>query len=96
MVEPVNSGADLIREIDQTLTATPTLWWLGVIGAATSPISDNLVIPGVANRNRLLPISILLVLKSGRPDFRWRRRPRNDAAYAAFRDRARTPGYFPP
>lgn len=26
------SGADLIREIDQTITATPTLWWLGQSG----------------------------------------------------------------
>ena len=32
MLEPVNSGADLIRDIDQTLTATPTLWWLGHSG----------------------------------------------------------------
>ena len=26
------SGQELIREIDQTLTATPTLWWLGHAG----------------------------------------------------------------
>ena len=32
MLAPLNSGADLIREIDQTLTATPTLWWLGHSG----------------------------------------------------------------
>src|ERR1700683_2092688 len=32
VLDPVNSGADLIREIDQTLTATPTLWWLGHSG----------------------------------------------------------------
>jgi L-ascorbate 6-phosphate lactonase len=28
----MKSGAELIREIDQTLTATPTLWWLGHSG----------------------------------------------------------------
>ena len=25
----MKTGLDLIAEIDQTLTATPTLWWLG-------------------------------------------------------------------
>jgi L-ascorbate metabolism protein UlaG (beta-lactamase superfamily) len=32
MLEPVKSGAELIREIDLTITATPTLWWLGHSG----------------------------------------------------------------
>lgn len=32
MQQPLNSGPELIREIDQTLTATPTLWWLGHAG----------------------------------------------------------------
>jgi L-ascorbate metabolism protein UlaG (beta-lactamase superfamily) len=32
MLAPVKSGSELIREIDQTLTATPTLWWLGHSG----------------------------------------------------------------
>src|SRR5690242_13211968 len=32
MLPPVNSGSDLIREIDRTITATPTLWWLGHAG----------------------------------------------------------------
>jgi L-ascorbate metabolism protein UlaG (beta-lactamase superfamily) len=32
VLEPVKSGADLIREIDETITATPTLWWLGHSG----------------------------------------------------------------
>ncbi|MBV8844110.1 MAG: MBL fold metallo-hydrolase [Bryobacterales bacterium] len=32
MLAPVKCGADLIREIDLTLTATPTLWWLGHSG----------------------------------------------------------------
>ncbi len=32
MLEPLLSGPDLIREIDQTLTATPALWWLGHSG----------------------------------------------------------------
>ena len=32
MIAPVKRGADLIREIDLTLTATPTLWWLGHSG----------------------------------------------------------------
>lgn len=32
MLEPFSSGPELIREIDQTLTATPTLWWLGHSG----------------------------------------------------------------
>jgi L-ascorbate metabolism protein UlaG (beta-lactamase superfamily) len=32
MLPPVKSGSELIREIDQTLTATPTLWWLGHSG----------------------------------------------------------------
>jgi L-ascorbate metabolism protein UlaG (beta-lactamase superfamily) len=27
--QPVHSGPELIREIDQTITPTPTLWWLG-------------------------------------------------------------------
>ncbi len=29
MLQPFKSGRDLIEEIDQTITATPTLWWLG-------------------------------------------------------------------
>lgn len=29
MLQPVKSGTALIREIDQTITATPALWWLG-------------------------------------------------------------------
>ncbi|MEO8099539.1 MAG: MBL fold metallo-hydrolase [Acidobacteriota bacterium] len=32
MLEPVNSGASLIKEVDQTLSVTPTLWWLGHAG----------------------------------------------------------------
>lgn len=32
MLQPVNQGRDLIREIDQTICATPTLWWLGHAG----------------------------------------------------------------
>jgi L-ascorbate 6-phosphate lactonase len=32
VLEPVSSGPALIREIDQTLTTTPTLWWLGHSG----------------------------------------------------------------
>jgi L-ascorbate metabolism protein UlaG (beta-lactamase superfamily) len=32
MLQPLKSGTELIREIDQTLTATPTLWWLGHSG----------------------------------------------------------------
>ena len=32
MLQPLNGGPDLIREIDETLTATPTLWWLGHAG----------------------------------------------------------------
>jgi len=32
MLQPVKSGPDLIKEIDRTLTATPTLWWLGHAG----------------------------------------------------------------
>jgi len=32
VLEPVKSGQDLIREIDQTITATPTLRWLGHSG----------------------------------------------------------------
>jgi L-ascorbate metabolism protein UlaG (beta-lactamase superfamily) len=34
MLQPVKSGPDLIREIDQTITATPALWWLGHAGFA--------------------------------------------------------------
>ena len=29
MLQPVNSGRELIQEIDQTITPAPTLWWLG-------------------------------------------------------------------
>jgi L-ascorbate metabolism protein UlaG (beta-lactamase superfamily) len=29
VLQPVNSGRELILEIDQTITPTPTLWWLG-------------------------------------------------------------------
>ena len=29
MLQPLKSGPELIEEIDQTITATPTLWWLG-------------------------------------------------------------------
>lgn len=32
MIEPFLSGPELVREIEQTLTATPTLWWLGHAG----------------------------------------------------------------
>jgi L-ascorbate metabolism protein UlaG (beta-lactamase superfamily) len=32
VIQPVRSGADLIREIDQTISVTPTLWWLGHAG----------------------------------------------------------------
>lgn len=32
MLQPVKSGRALIEEIDQTITATPTLWWLGHSG----------------------------------------------------------------
>ena len=32
MLEPQKSGPALIEEIDRTLTATPTLWWLGHAG----------------------------------------------------------------
>ena len=32
MLQPVNSGRELIQEIDQTITPTPTLWWLGDSG----------------------------------------------------------------
>jgi L-ascorbate metabolism protein UlaG (beta-lactamase superfamily) len=32
MLQPVKSGAALIEEIDRTITATPTLWWLGHSG----------------------------------------------------------------
>ncbi|HEX5430351.1 MAG TPA: hypothetical protein VFW83_00180, partial [Bryobacteraceae bacterium] len=32
MLHPVNSGAELIREVDRTITATPALWWLGHSG----------------------------------------------------------------
>ena len=27
--DEMKTGLDLVREIDQTITATPTLWWLG-------------------------------------------------------------------
>lgn len=32
MTQPVKSGRALLEEIDQTITATPTLWWLGHAG----------------------------------------------------------------
>jgi L-ascorbate metabolism protein UlaG (beta-lactamase superfamily) len=32
MIQPVNSGRALLEEIDHTITATPTLWWLGHAG----------------------------------------------------------------
>jgi L-ascorbate 6-phosphate lactonase len=32
MIQPVNSGRALLEDIDQTITATPTLWWLGHAG----------------------------------------------------------------
>jgi L-ascorbate metabolism protein UlaG (beta-lactamase superfamily) len=32
VLQPFKSGAELIREIDNTLTVTPTLWWLGHAG----------------------------------------------------------------
>lgn len=32
MLEPFLSGPELVREIEQTLTVTPTLWWLGHSG----------------------------------------------------------------
>jgi L-ascorbate metabolism protein UlaG (beta-lactamase superfamily) len=31
-LEPIKSGRELIQEIEQTLTVTPTLWWLGHAG----------------------------------------------------------------
>jgi L-ascorbate 6-phosphate lactonase len=32
MLQPLKSGPELIEEIDHTITATPTLWWLGHSG----------------------------------------------------------------
>jgi L-ascorbate metabolism protein UlaG (beta-lactamase superfamily) len=32
VIEPVKSGRELIEEIDQTLSVTPALWWLGHAG----------------------------------------------------------------
>jgi L-ascorbate metabolism protein UlaG (beta-lactamase superfamily) len=32
VLEPVKHGRELIREIEQTLAVTPTLWWLGHAG----------------------------------------------------------------
>jgi L-ascorbate metabolism protein UlaG (beta-lactamase superfamily) len=32
MIQPVNSGRALLKEIEQTITPTPTLWWLGHAG----------------------------------------------------------------
>jgi len=32
VLTPVKSGRELIQEIDQTLSVTPTLWWLGHAG----------------------------------------------------------------
>jgi L-ascorbate metabolism protein UlaG (beta-lactamase superfamily) len=32
VIQPFKSGASLIKEIDQTITATPALWWLGHTG----------------------------------------------------------------
>lgn len=32
MIQPVKRGQALFEEIDQTITATPTLWWLGHAG----------------------------------------------------------------
>jgi L-ascorbate 6-phosphate lactonase len=32
VLQPLKSGAELIQEIDRTITATPTLWWLGQSG----------------------------------------------------------------
>src|SRR6201986_1575612 len=30
--QQVKTGAELLQEIDQTITVTPTLWWLGHAG----------------------------------------------------------------
>jgi len=32
VLQPLKSGPELIQEIDRTITATPTLWWLGQSG----------------------------------------------------------------
>jgi len=32
VLKPLKSGAELIEEIDRTITATPALWWLGHSG----------------------------------------------------------------
>lgn len=32
MIQPIKTGAELIEEIDRTITPTPTLWWLGHSG----------------------------------------------------------------
>jgi L-ascorbate metabolism protein UlaG (beta-lactamase superfamily) len=32
MLQPFKSGHELIEEVDRTITATPTLWWLGHSG----------------------------------------------------------------
>src|SRR5262249_52700429 len=32
MLTPAKSGSELTREIDQTITSSPTLWWLGHSG----------------------------------------------------------------
>src|SRR5207237_1070146 len=32
MMQPIKRGAELIREIDRTISVTPALWWLGHSG----------------------------------------------------------------
>ena len=57
MLEPVKSGAELMEEIRQTITATPSLWWLGhagfVIRFASITFYVDLCLSDLPGRQRL-------------------------------------------
>jgi len=53
--EPMKKGPELIREIDETLTATPTLWWLGHAGFVVRFANITFYVdPHLSGKNSLL------------------------------------------
>jgi L-ascorbate 6-phosphate lactonase len=58
VLQPLKSGPELIEEIDQTITATPTLWWLGqsgfILRFATITFYIDPCFSNIAGRRRLM------------------------------------------
>jgi L-ascorbate 6-phosphate lactonase len=73
VIQPVKSGRALIEEIDRTITATPTLWWLGhsgfIVKFATITFYIDPFLSNPAGRERRIA-SPLCVSEIGCPEIR--------------------------